>query len=75
MITKVTAWLSWVYCHHVQKFLATIVGALAVVDLTPYAEDFHAIIPWKGWHPLLRLVAAGAIFWRAMQSRRPDDSV
>jgi len=52
---------------HFQKTLASVLGALAVVDMTPYEADFHDLIPWKHWHAVLRLVGAMAIFWRATQ--------
>lgn len=55
------------WCAHAQKTLATILGALAVVDMTPYEQDFHDLFPWPHWHAALRLTGAAAIFWRALQ--------
>lgn len=52
---------------HGQKTVATIIGALAVVDLTPYADDLKDFLPWPHWHAILHLLGAGAIFWRATQ--------
>jgi hypothetical protein len=55
------------WAAHGQKTVATILGALAVVDLTPYEQDFKDLLPWPHWHAVLRLVGAAAIFWRATQ--------
>lgn len=53
---------------HIQKTVATLLGTMAVVDMTPYAEDFRELIPWTHWHAALRLLGAAAIFWRAIQA-------
>lgn len=58
------------WLRHGQKTIASVLGALAVVDLTPYADDFHALIPWNGWHPTVRILGAIAIIWRASQANR-----
>ena len=63
MIEKLKAY----WQAHGQKTLASVLGALAVVDMTPYETDFHDLLPWPHWHAVLRLVGAGAIFWRATQ--------
>lgn len=55
------------WCAHAQKTLATVLGGLAVVDMTPYEADFHDLLPWRHWHAVLRLTGAAAIFWRALQ--------
>lgn len=55
------------WCAHGQKSVASLLGALALVDLTPYAEDFEQIVGGHKWHAGLRLVGAAAIFWRAVQ--------
>jgi len=60
--------LCWLWCRHIQKTLASIIGAFAVIDLSPYADDFHDLIPWRHWHAVLRLTGAIAIFWRATQA-------
>jgi len=60
--------LKILWLKHGQKTIATALGTLAIVDLTPYADDFHALIPWPGWHPLIRLTGAVAIIWRAAQA-------
>lgn len=53
-----------------QKTLATVLGSFAVVDLSPYADDIHEVIPWPHWHAALRLTAAAGIYWRAVQANR-----
>lgn len=58
------------WTQHGQKTLATLLAALAVVDMTPYETDLHDLVPWKHWHAVLRLGAAVGIFWRAMQSNK-----
>ena len=63
MIAKLKAY--WI--NHGQKTLATVLGALAVVDMTPYEADFRDLLPWPHWHAVLRLTGAVAIFWRATQ--------
>jgi len=55
------------WCAHGQKTIATVLGGLAVVDLTPYAEDFQSLLGGKKWHAGFRVVGALAIFWRALQ--------
>lgn len=68
-------WLNHWWCTRVQQDLATVLAALAFVDLSPYADDIHEFIPWQHWHAALRLLAAGGIFWRATQvrNRKGDD--
>ena len=61
-------WLKSLWMKHGQKSLATVLGSLAVVDLTPYSDDFQAILGGHKWHAGLRVVGAAAIFWRALQS-------
>lgn len=63
MIDKLKAY----WCNHGQKTLATALGALAVVDLTPYSDDFQELVGGKHWHATFRVVGAAAIFWRATQ--------
>lgn len=55
---------------HGQKTIATVLGVLAVVDMTKYTEDFHAIIPWPYWSQTLRLAGCAGIVWRAVQANR-----
>jgi hypothetical protein len=55
------------WCKHGQKSVASLLAALAVVDLTPYADDFQMMLGGRKWHAALRIVGAGAIFWRALQ--------
>lgn len=61
------------WCTRVQRDLATLMMSLAVVDLSPYADDIHEFIPWKHWHAALRLVAAAGIYWRGSQIGRHTD--
>ena len=55
------------WLQHGQKTLASLMGALAAVDLTPYADDIQAVTGGKHVHAALRLAGAVGIFWRAMQ--------
>lgn len=55
------------WCCHGQKSIASVLGALAVVDMTPWEESFHDLLPWPHWHAALRLAGATGIFWRALQ--------
>lgn len=68
-------WLRKWWCTRVQRDIATALGALAVLDLTPYADDIREFIPWTHWHAALRLTGAIAMFWRATQvsQRKGDD--
>jgi hypothetical protein len=61
------SWIQSWYVNHFQKTLASVLGALAVVDMTPYEQDFKDLLPWPHWHAVLRLSGAIAIFWRAVQ--------
>lgn len=56
------------WLRHGQKTAATVLGALAAVDLTPYADSFEELLGGKHWHAGLRLIGAAAIFWRATQA-------
>jgi hypothetical protein len=60
--------LAQFWFKHGQKTIASFLGALAVVDLTPYCEDIQAVIGGKHVHAWLRLAGAAGIFWRAMQA-------
>lgn len=57
------------YRDHLQKTLASLLGMLAVFDLTPYGDAITTVVGTKGY-AVIRLVVAGAIFWRALQVRQ-----
>jgi hypothetical protein len=57
------------WLNHGQKTLASVLGSLALVDLTPYADDFRELTGGSKWHAAFRVIGAGGILWRAMQAK------
>ena len=66
---RVLASLKSFYYSHVQTATGSLLGALAVVDLTGYHDSIAAFTGEKGYHAL-RVAGAGVIVWRAMQVKR-----
>lgn len=63
-------WLKSFWHNHVQKTLASLMGALAMVDLTGYTDAVETWVGHKGM-ALIRLLSAVGIIWRAMQAQKP----
>lgn len=63
------SWIKQFWLKNGQKTLATALGSIAVIDLTPYSDDFQDLIGGKHWHAIFRLIGAAGIIWRAIQAK------
>lgn len=66
---RITEAIKQYWLAHGQKTLASVLGLLALLDLTGYAQEITLLIGAKGY-AILRLLGAAGIFWRAMQARK-----
>lgn len=62
-------WIKQYWATQGQKTLAGILGSMALVDLTPYSDDFQNLIGGKHWHAAFRVIGAAGIIWRAVQAK------